>query len=100
MDSQDSAEVTLSVVCHVDDLLVAGWSPDTVNLSAHLSQSFQYKCFGGLHLLQWLHFVRDLVKGTLLIHRRSCVEKMVKMFGLENRRKPLLVYLLISDQRK
>lgn len=70
----------MTLLCHADDLIVAASDSDMDAVEKHLRTFLETNLRGELLQYNRSFFVRDWQKKTLVIHQKTCVEKMMEPF--------------------
>ena len=74
----------LVVIIYVDDVLITGRTEElTVQLYEHLKKFYSLKKLEDINFLLGISMTRDH-NGTVTMHQKSYVEKMLKKFNMEN----------------
>ena len=75
-------DVQMLLVCHVDDIMVSGPDAKVKWLVSKLNESIKTNHLGVVSHYNGCVFVRDRKAGTLRIHQKVCIDKLVERFGV------------------
>ena len=80
--SKDNRRVKMVLLCHVDDIMVGSDSGSVKWLVSKLNKSFKTNHLGELSHYSGCTFTRNKKDGTLLMHQRACIERLVDKFDV------------------
>ena len=71
------------VAVYIDDIVVGGWSEAEMNaVKEELSEKFEMKDLGQLHLFLGVKVIQDQLTGVIRIGQPSYTEKILQNFGM------------------